>query len=97
MSVDERLNMNWQSWHQEKHDQQVWGGNSAALLCSHETSAGVLHPILTLLTQEGHGAVGEGPEKGCKNGQRAGAPPQMGQAERAAVLLQRKEGSGWIL
>ena len=32
--------------YQEKCDQQVKGGVSASLLCSHETSLGVLHPVL---------------------------------------------------
>ena len=29
--------------------------------------SGVLHPVLGLLTQEGHGAVGLGPEEGYKD------------------------------
>ena len=77
--------------HQEKHGQQAWGGNSAHLLCSHETPPGVLCPVLTPLTQEGHGAVGVGPEEDCKDDQRAGAPPQMVQAERAAALQPGEE------
>jgi len=42
--------------HQEKRGQQVEGGNSAHLLCSGETSPGVLRPALESPAQEGHGA-----------------------------------------
>jgi len=44
-------------WHQAKCDQEVEGGDSAPLLCSCETPPGVLHPVLVLTTQEGHGVV----------------------------------------
>ena len=57
--------------HQEKCDQQVEGGDSAPLLCSCVTLSGVLHPVLEPPTQEGHGAVGGGPEDGCEDDQRA--------------------------
>ena len=60
--------------HQEKHGQQVTGGDSATPLCSGETSPGVLHPALQPSAQEGHGAVGAGPEEDHKNDPRAGAP-----------------------
>ena len=56
--------------HQEKCDQQVEGGDSGPLLCSHETPSGVLGP-----TTQGHGTVGADPEEGHEDDQRAGAPP----------------------
>mgnify|MGYP001856008539 CR=1 FL=1 len=59
--------------HPEKRDQQ--GGDSAPLICSHETLPGVLCPVLGPPTQEQHKAVGAGPEEGREDGQRIGAPP----------------------
>jgi len=55
-------------------DQQVEGGDSAPLLCSHETSPRLSSPVLGTPTQEGNGAVGAHPEEGHKDDQRAGAP-----------------------
>jgi len=60
--------------HQEKRDQQVERGDSAPLLCSGETSPGVLRSALEPSAQEGHGTVGAGPQEGYKNDPRTGAP-----------------------
>ena len=66
--------------HQEKCDQEVEGGDSALLVRPH------LHPVLEPPTQNGHGAVGVGPEEGHGDDLRAGAPPLQGQVERTRVL-----------
>jgi len=60
--------------HQEKHDQQVEGGDSAPLLCSGETPPGVLHPALKPSAQKRHRAVGVGPEEGHEDDLRDRAP-----------------------
>jgi len=60
--------------HEEKHGQQDEGGDSASLLCSGETSPGVLHSALEPSAPEGHGTVGAGPKEGYKNDLRAGGP-----------------------
>ena len=72
--------------HQEKHDQQIEGGDSALLLCSHVTLPEVLHSALRLSTQEGYWTVGEGPEEGCEDDHRAGAPLLWRWAERAVFV-----------
>jgi len=46
--------------------QQGKGGDSAPLLHSGQTPPGVLHPALEPSVQEGHGAVGAGPEEATK-------------------------------
>jgi len=43
--------------HQEKHGQQVEGGDSAPLLGSGKTAPGVLPPALEPSAQEGHGLL----------------------------------------
>jgi len=50
--------------HQEKCGQQVQGGDSASLLHSGKTPPGALRPALEPPVQEGHRAVGVGPEEG---------------------------------
>jgi len=77
--------------HLEKRGQQVEGGDSAPLLCSGETPPGVLRPILEPAAQEGHGAVGAGPEEGRKNDPRAGAPLLSGKAERVGAVQPGEE------
>ena len=52
--------------HQEKCDQQVEGGDSFPLLCSHENPPGLLHPVLGPQAQQGGGAFGAGPEEATK-------------------------------
>ena len=73
--------------HQEKCDQQGEGGDSAPLLCSPETSPAVLRPVLEPSAQGGQGAVGEGPEEGREDDQRAAAPPLQRRAEGAGAVL----------
>ena len=52
--------------HQEKRSQQGEGRDSAPLLHSGENPPGVLRPDLEPSAQEGHVAVGAGPEKATK-------------------------------
>lgn len=77
--------------HQEKHNQQVEGGDSPPLLCSCETPSGVLCPDLGPPTQEGHGSVGAGPEEGHENDEVVKAAPLKGQTERVGALQSREE------
>ena len=63
-----------------------YSGDSAPLLCSCETPPGVLHPVLGPAAEEGHRAVGVGPEEVHEDDQRAGAPLLWAQSERARAL-----------
>jgi len=81
--------------HQEKHAEQVEGGDSASLLYSGDTPPGVLHPALEPSTCEGHGCVGAGPEEGDKKNQRAGGPRLWGKAERVGVVQPGEEKALW--
>ncbi|KAK4820564.1 hypothetical protein QYF61_001627 [Mycteria americana] len=60
-------------------------------LCSAEASPRLLHPALEPSAQEGHGAVGAGPEEGHENDLRAGAPILRGQAERVRTVQPGEE------
>jgi len=62
-------------------------GDSAPLLCSGETSPGVLCPALEPSAQERHGPVGVGPE----NDNRHGTPLLWGKAERVGALQPGEE------
>lgn len=70
----------------QKCNQQVKGGDSVFLLCSHETPPEVLRSVLRPLPQERHGPVGASPEEGPDNDQKAGSPPTGSQAERVGVV-----------
>ena len=86
VSVDERFNMCQQCVLAAEKANHILGSIKRnvtsrsmevilPLLCSHETSPGVPHPVLEPPMQEGHGVVGAGPEKDHEDYQRVGAPP----------------------
>jgi len=83
--TDERLDMSWQCALAAQRANRVLScikrseasrsrGDSAPLLCSGETSPGILRSALEPPAQEEHGTVGAGPKEGYKNDPRAGAP-----------------------
>jgi len=60
--------------HQKRSGQQDKGGDCPLLLCPCGAPSGVLWLSLGLPTQEGYGAVGGGPGRGCKDDRRAEEP-----------------------
>jgi len=76
--------------HQKQHSQQE-EGDPAPLLCTGETSPGVLHPNVESSVQERHGPVGAHPVEGHKHDPRDGTPPLQGQAERAGAVQPGEE------
>ena len=77
--------------HQKKHGQQIKGGDPAPLLCTGETSSGVLPPDVESSVQERHGASGVCPEEGHKNDPGDGMPPLEEQTERAGAVQPEEE------
>jgi len=73
------------------HGQQVEGGDLAPLLCTDETSPGVLHPDVESSVQERHGPVGVHPEESHKNDLRDRTPLLGGQVERAGAVQPGEE------
>jgi len=77
--------------HQKHHGQQGKGGDPVPLLCTGETSPGVLHSDVESSEQEGYGPVGVCPEEGHKNDPRYGTALLGGLAERAGAVKPAEE------
>jgi len=81
---------------QKKCGHQVERHDPAPLLCTGETSPGVMCPDTESSVQKSHGSVRVYPEEGHKNDPRDGIPPLCGQAERLQAVQHGGEGSGEI-
>ena len=104
--IDKRLDMSQQCALAAQRANRVLGcirrsvasrsrGDSTPLLCSGETSSGVLRSALEPSAQEGHGTVGAGPKEGYKNDPRAGAPLLWGQAEKVGLVQPGEVKAVW--
>ena len=76
-----------------KRGQQDDGGEPTHLLCTGETSPGVLCPDVESSVQEKCGPVGEHLEEGHKNDPKDGTAPLQEQAESWSCSAWRREGS----
>lgn len=68
----------------------------ASLLCTGETSPGVLHPDVETSVQERHGAAAVCPEQGHENGPRDRTPPWEGRLGAGAVQPREGKAAGRV-